>query len=175
MDRFAENLIKKWKEASLDREKILEITRDALKDPHKFKKLFPYLHEGKDLSTITLKDVIIYRDQNITIARVKIDKGFQFPPHNHRVWAVIGVDQGEEENIFFKKDEEHGLKEVGRKRIRAGEVMSLDKDIIHSMQNAFEGYTYGIHIYGGDFLSNWQERKRWDPDTFEEVSCKDPN
>ena len=62
-------------------------------------------------------------------------------PHNHNMWAVIGVYGGREDNIFWRrcKDEANGLIEAaGAKSIGPKEVRPLGDDIIHSLPERCE-------------------------------------
>ena len=40
----------------------------------------------------------------------------KFKPHDHRMWAVIGIYGGHEQNIFYNRAE-HGLKHHGTKEL----------------------------------------------------------
>jgi predicted metal-dependent enzyme (double-stranded beta helix superfamily) len=90
-------------------------------------------------------------------------------PHNHNMWAVIGVYAGAEDNIFWRRLPEGPAGHVeaaGAKSLRARDCTVLGKDIIHSVTNPLGRLTGAIHIYGGDFLA--QERSEWEPETLEE-------
>ena len=87
-------------------------------------------------------------------------------PHNHEMWAVIGVYGGREDNIFWRRlpggqgerIEARGAKSLGEK-----DVVPLGRDIIHSVTNPVSRLTGAIHIYAGDFFT--VERSEWDPET----------
>ena len=90
-------------------------------------------------------------------------------PHNHNMWAVIGVYGGREDNIFWRrcKDNCHGLIEAaGAKSIGPAEVRPLGPEIIHSVTNPTAKFTGAIHVYGGNFFTT--ERSEWDPEKLEE-------
>ena len=60
-----------------------------------------------------------------------------FKPHNHRMWAVIGIYCGREDNIFWRRIrgrggriEAAGAQALGDRRRRAAR-----RDIIHSVTN----------------------------------------
>src|SRR5688572_15852887 len=87
-------------------------------------------------------------------------------PHNHNMWAVIGMYDGREDNIFWRriKDEAGGKVEAaGAKALSTGECATLGPDIIHSVTNPIARFTGAIHIYGGDFFN--EARSEWDPET----------
>ena len=90
-------------------------------------------------------------------------------PHNHNMWAVIGVYGGREDNIFWRrcKDDPLGRVEAaGAKSLGPHDVRPLGADIIHSVTNPTSKFTGAIHIYGGDFFA--VERSEWDPENLEE-------
>jgi len=90
-------------------------------------------------------------------------------PHNHKVWAVIGVYEGREDNIFWrrlKSPDNNKIEAAGAKSIGAGEVASLGKDLIHSVSNPISRFTRAIHVYGGNFFEI--ERSEWEPMTLTE-------
>ena len=85
-------------------------------------------------------------------------------PHDHRMWAVIGVYQGLEHNELFVRAEGGGLENVDHFTVGAGEVRTLDPSTIHSVQARGDRYLGAIHVYGGDLFgtprSTWSRRRR---------------
>ena len=81
-------------------------------------------------------------------------------PHDHRMWAVIGVYQGLEHNELFVRAEGGGLDSVDRFTVGAGDVRTLDPSTIHSVQARGDRYLGAIHVYGGDLFgtpcSTWR-------------------
>ena len=86
-------------------------------------------------------------------------------PHDHQMWALIGIYTGREDNILWQ-DSEHGIEACGANCLFEGDVATLEKDAIHSVTNPLPRFTGGIHIYGGDFFAT--ERRQWDPETLTE-------
>ena len=86
-------------------------------------------------------------------------------PHNHTMWAVIGIYGGREDNIFWRKSE-NGLEAAGAEALSRGDAAPLGKDIVHSVTNPIEKITAALHVYGGDFFA--PGRSEWDPETLEE-------
>jgi predicted metal-dependent enzyme (double-stranded beta helix superfamily) len=80
-------------------------------------------------------------------------------PHDHRMWAVIGVYQGLEHNELFVRAEGRGLESVDRFTVAAGEVRTLDPSTIHSVQARGDRYLGAIHVYGGDLFGT--PRSTW--------------
>jgi predicted metal-dependent enzyme (double-stranded beta helix superfamily) len=111
----------------------------------------------------------LHVSDELTVINVIWAPGMTIMPHNHNMWAVIGVYGGREDNIFWRrcKDEPNGLVEAaGAKSIGPKEVRPLGDDIIHSVTNPTLSFTAAIHVYGGNFFE--EERSEWDPLTLEE-------
>ena len=90
-------------------------------------------------------------------------------PHNHRMWAVIGIYTGREDNIFWRRVpslEGDKLEAAGVKALCARNVVNLGHDIVHSVINPIPRLTGAIHVYGGDFFG--VPRSEWDPETLRE-------
>lgn len=89
-------------------------------------------------------------------------------PHNHnRIWAVIGIYTGREDNIFWRRVPSRGgqVEAVGAKSLCEKDAKPLGPDI-HSVTNPIGRLTGAIHAYGGDFFG--PGRSEWDPDTLRE-------
>jgi predicted metal-dependent enzyme (double-stranded beta helix superfamily) len=86
-------------------------------------------------------------------------------PHNHLMWAVIGIYAGREDNIFWRRlpDEPGRIEAAGAKSLGPGDAEPLGRDIIHTVTNPLPRLTGAIHVYGGDFFA--VARSEWDPET----------
>ena len=104
----------------------------------------------------------IYRARDLTILHAAVTPGFESPRHNHTMWAVIGVVEGQEDNTFYRRGE-GGIEEVGRTSITAGDAQVLAPDVIHRIANHQAVPLHAIHVYGGDLLGT--ERAMWDDET----------
>jgi predicted metal-dependent enzyme (double-stranded beta helix superfamily) len=90
-------------------------------------------------------------------------------PHDHRMWAVIGVYTGREDNIFWRRipGDPHGRVEAaGARALCVGDAEPLGHGIIHSVTNPIPRLSGAIQIYGGDFFA--AERSEWDAETLQE-------
>jgi predicted metal-dependent enzyme (double-stranded beta helix superfamily) len=108
----------------------------------------------------------LYRSDTLTILNVVWGKRMTIMPHDHRMWAVIGVYTGREDNIFWRRlpGEVGGRVEAaGAKSLGECCAEPLGHDIIHSVTNPLGHLTGAIHVYGGDFYG--VERTEWDPET----------
>ncbi|OEE85338.1 hypothetical protein A1OQ_18070 [Enterovibrio norvegicus FF-162] len=91
------------------------------------------------------------------------------PAHNHNLWAVVGVYEGREDHIFWRRNDEQAASEicaVGAATLAPGEVLSMDTNAIHSVLNPTDLFTGGIHIYSGNFFET--PRSGWDPMSLQE-------
>jgi predicted metal-dependent enzyme (double-stranded beta helix superfamily) len=104
----------------------------------------------------------LYHSPELTILNVVWAPYMTIYPHNHRMWAVIGVYTGREDNIFWRnkggKVEAAGAQALGER-----DAVPLGPDIIHSVTNPIPRLTGALHVYGGDFFA--VERSEWDPET----------
>lgn len=111
----------------------------------------------------------IYRSPILSVLNVVWAPGMIVMPHNHRMWAVIGVYGGREDNIFWRRiamTGEHQLDAAGARSIAASDAQQLGEDIIHSVANPTSKLTGAIHVYGGDFFA--AHRSEWDAETLSE-------
>jgi len=75
-----------------------------------------------------------HHSPELTIIQVVWTPGLVAWPHDHRMWAVIGLYGGREDNTFYRRAPE-GLAAVGDRRLEGGEVAVLGPDVIHSVEN----------------------------------------
>jgi predicted metal-dependent enzyme (double-stranded beta helix superfamily) len=108
----------------------------------------------------------IHSSAELTIMKVIWAPGMSIPPHNHHMWAAIGIYGGEEINSFYRRTGS-AIEDSGGRHIREGESLLLGEATIHAVTNPVtRSHTGAIHIYGGDFLN--VERSLWDPETLVE-------
>jgi predicted metal-dependent enzyme (double-stranded beta helix superfamily) len=107
----------------------------------------------------------LHNADNLTILRVAWTPGMALNPHEHRMWAVIGMYGGQEDNAFYRRAPD-GLVTAGGKEVAAGDVLVLGDDVIHSVANTRREFAVALHVYGGDFFS--PGRSEWDFETHTE-------
>jgi predicted metal-dependent enzyme (double-stranded beta helix superfamily) len=107
----------------------------------------------------------LYHSPELTILNVVWAPYMTIYPHNHRMWAVIGVYTGREDNIFWKKSGKR-VEAAGAQALSERDAVPLGQDIIHSVTNPIPRLSGAIHVYGGDFFG--VERSEWDPETLAE-------
>ena len=109
--------------------------------------------------------VALHHSSELTIFKVVWTPGLVTFPHDHRMWAVIGLYGGREDNTFYRRAPE-GLAPAGGRQLERGDVAVLGKAVIHAVTNPLREFTGAIHIYGGDFFTT--PRSDWDPETMQE-------
>ena len=109
----------------------------------------------------------LHNSADLTVLRVAWTPGMKLNPHNHNMWAVIGLYGGVEDNSFYRRDAERGLVASGGKEVPAGDVLVLGDDVIHAVANTRQQYAVALHVYGGDFFDT--DRSEWDWETFTEA------
>jgi predicted metal-dependent enzyme (double-stranded beta helix superfamily) len=107
----------------------------------------------------------LHNAADLTILRVAWTPGMALNPHEHRMWAVIGMYGGQEDNAFYRRAPV-GLEPAGGRELPAGDVLVLGDDVIHSVANTRREFAVALHVYGGDFFS--VGRSEWDFGTYEE-------
>jgi len=109
----------------------------------------------------------LYRSPKLTILNFAWAPCMSLMPHNHQMYAVIGIYSGREDNLFWRRTET-GIEAAGAKSLGAGDVATLGRNIIHSVLNPIGKMTTAIHVYGGDFFEPDEPRSEWDHETLEE-------
>ena len=105
----------------------------------------------------------------LTVLNVVWPPKMTIMPHNHTMWAVIGIYTGREDNILWRRLEGgdgRRIEAAGAKSLSEKDTAPLGRDIIHSVTNPIPRLTGAIHVYGGDFFG--AERSEWDPETLRE-------
>ena len=112
----------------------------------------------------------LHHAPDLTILNVVWGPYMTVRPHNHLMWAVIGIYTGRENNIFWRRlpDDAAGrIEAAGAKSLGERDAEPLGRDIIHTVTNPLDRLTGAIHVYGGDFFAT--PRNEWDPETLVEA------
>jgi predicted metal-dependent enzyme (double-stranded beta helix superfamily) len=157
LDRFIEDLKRANREG--DRQRAVdEVLTRAVSEPARVVAALGEprvaglnaLHHGRDLTVI-----------NVVWAPLMI-----LLPHNHNMWASIGIYTGREDNIVWKRNGPV-VEATGAASLSEKEVFPLPEDAVHSVSNPIRRLTGAIHVYGGDFFAT-AGRSEWDPETLRE-------
>lgn len=155
-DRFIQDCIAAVKEGQAA---VREVVKSAVADPSG---VIAELGEPQHAGITTL-----YRAVDLTIINFAWAPCMSLMPHNHQMFAVIGIYSGREDNIFWKRNEA-SIEAAGAKSLGVGDVATLGRDIIHSVLNPIGKMTTAIHVYGGDFFNPMERRSEWDHETLTE-------
>jgi Predicted metal-dependent enzyme of the double-stranded beta helix superfamily len=111
---------------------------------------------------------LLHHTPELTVINVVWAPGMQIFPHDHRMWAAIGIYTGTEDNSFYRRSgpAPAGIEPSGGKRLQPGDTTLLGESTVHSVANPTREPTGAIHIYGGDFVN--QPRSQWLAPAFSE-------
>lgn len=158
-----------------DRDRFVADCQSALKDASPERAVREVVARAVDDPSAVLKGLgepaqggvqLIHKAPDLTIINAIWSKFMTIMPHNHEMWAVIGVYTGREDNIFWRRiaDETGGrIEAAGAKALGVRDAVPLGKDIIHSVTNPIPRLSGAIHVYGGDFFGI--DRSEWNPET----------
>jgi len=120
------------------------------------------------LPTTRAELVPLYASEQLSVLKVIWAPGMRFRPHDHLMWAAIGLYGGQEDNSFYRRTAD-GITPSGGRSLRTGDVALLGDDTIHSVANPRRTYTGAIHVYGGN-ITNQPGRSEWDEGDGREVA-----
>jgi predicted metal-dependent enzyme (double-stranded beta helix superfamily) len=111
---------------------------------------------------------LLHHAADLTVLHVVWAPKMDIYPHDHRMWAAIGIYAGQEDNAFYRRSGagQRTLTQSGAKRLSRGDTAVLGQDTIHAVTNPYDRLTGAIHVYGGDFVN--QPRSQWGPGPVEE-------
>ncbi|MFI4933530.1 MAG: hypothetical protein ACHP7N_02835 [Caulobacterales bacterium] len=139
---------------------VLDLMRAAVAEPEALKAAITPL-DGK----VGVLDAPIFRSADMLVLNVTLRPRVLSIPHDHTMWAVIGIYQGQENNTFYRRAGA-GLEKTNHREVVAGEAILLGADVIHAIENPLAAPTLGLHVYGGDLLA--AKRSMWSPHTGQE-------
>ncbi len=120
----------------------------------------------KDLGEPELAGVhTLHKADDLTVLNLVWGPGMDLHPHDHRMWAVIGIYGGQEDNTFWSRSA-GGLARQRMKTLVRGDAVPLGENVIHSVKNPLGQCTAALHVYGGNFFDT--PRSEWDPETLTE-------
>jgi len=157
LERFIEDCVSANKESDAQ-SAVAEVLARAVSEPGAV---------IEALGEPTRADVeVLFRSETLSIFNAVWTPRMNFMPHEHLMWANIGIYTGREDNILWRRESE-GIKAFGAEALFQKDVCELRPDAVHSVTNPLRRFTGGIHIYGGDLFS--AHRSQWDPETLEEA------
>jgi len=160
--------VEECKSALSEGQKALrELVLEAVADPSS---IVSELGEPAKAGVYTL-----YHGDDLTVINFVWAPCMTLLPHNHNMFAVIGIYHGREDNIFWRRIDDgagkgtgSGIEAAGAESLEPGQAATLGRDIIHSVANPILKLTSAIHVYGGDFFNPPEARSQWDHETLVE-------
>src|SRR5262249_10270895 len=67
---------------------------------------------------------VMHRSHQLTILNVTLPPRMRGHPHDHNMWAIVGLYEGQEDNSFFRRSD-RGLAPVNARSVMPGEVILL--------------------------------------------------
>ncbi len=117
----------------------------------------------------------LYNGDDLTVINFVWAPCMTLMPHNHNMFAIIGIYSGREDNMFWRRigdgagiDQCPGIEAAGADSMGPGQVATLGRDIIHSVANPLTKLTSAIHVYGGNFFNPPEPRSQWGHETLVE-------
>jgi predicted metal-dependent enzyme (double-stranded beta helix superfamily) len=154
-DAFLEDCVAATREAE-PRRAIKEVLERAVADPAAIARALPPQRSG-----ITK----LLESPELTVLHVVWAPGMSFGPHDHRMWAAIGIYSGGEDNSFYRRQGDT-LVASGGTRLEPRDVTLLGGDTIHAVANPTGEFAGAIHVYGGNLFAT--ERSEWRGEPFRE-------
>ena len=107
----------------------------------------------------------LFTSDDVTVMNVVWGPRMYIGPHDHRMWACIGIYGGREDNQLYRRADGSIVSSGGRS-LEVGQTITMGDAAVHSVHNPLDSLTAAIHVYGGAFLT--QPRSQWDPATLTE-------
>src|SRR2546429_9114286 len=81
---------------------------------------------------------VLHRSPDLTVLSVVVRAGLPpTPPHDHRMWALVGIYGGQEDNAFFRRADT-GLVESGGRSLKVSDTLAMGDDAIHAIRNPLD-------------------------------------
>lgn len=106
-----------------------------------------------------------FRSDELTVLHLVWPPDADLAPHDHGMWAAIGLYGGREDNHFCRRRDDGRVDPTGGRTLLEGDVVGLGPDIVHRVVNPTREWTGAIHVYGGDFFAT--PRTSWSPPTMD--------
>jgi predicted metal-dependent enzyme (double-stranded beta helix superfamily) len=140
-------------------QRVEALIKEAISHPNSVRAAFAEASNVEHQGPISFA----WRDANLSVADVTSPPGLRTPAHDHNMWAVIGVYDGQEFNRFYRY-EDGVLHEKGERLLKEGDVVVLGSEVVHAIANPLPVNSSAIHVYGGDLVTR-SNRSMWNPQT----------
>lgn len=100
-----------------------------------------------------------YQSETLTVLHVVWPPTVDLVPHNHLMWAAIGLYGGREDNRVFRSLPDGSLELRRTTTLLGGDTILLGDDAVHAVANPSREWTGAVHVYGGDFFRD--DKRMW--------------
>ena len=104
-------------------------------------------------------EVLLHVSPSLTIYHITLSPGVQYPPHNHRMDALVGIYRGSEANLMYTLTRGDRLAASTQHRVTAPSVIHMDAHAVHAVANMGAGRSGALHVYLGDLPA--MRRQLW--------------
>jgi len=119
---------------------------------NRFHALGGLVHEEED------DELLLHASPKLTIYRITLSPGVQYPPHNHLMDALVGIYWGGETNFIYPLAGEK-VDEPERQDFSAPSLMHMSSSTVHSVANTGSARSGALHVYLGDLPGT--DRQLW--------------
>jgi predicted metal-dependent enzyme (double-stranded beta helix superfamily) len=119
---------------------------------HRLHALGDLIHEADD------DEVLLNASDALTIYHITLTPGLEYPPHNHRMDALIGIYRGGETNFIYPESEGR-LQAADRRDVVAPAVVHMPAATVHSVANSGSARSGALHVYLGNLPAT--RRQMW--------------
>ena len=115
---------------------------------------------------------VLHRSPDLSVLSVVVPAGSPPSlPHDHHMWALVGIYGGQEDNQFFRRAA-GGLEARGGRSLLVSDTLAMGDDTVHAIRNPLgHSALAAIHVYGGDLLGT--ARSMWTVPGYEEQPYDD--
>ena len=158
VDAFLDDLHGACADASA-RHAVRDVVARAVSDPVALEQAFGPLVRGQSTA--------LFRSDDLLVLHIVWPPEISVAPHEHNLWAVMGIYRGVEDNTFFRRTEDGRIERHGTVRLEPRDTRIMGEDAIHAVDVPTLAPTGAIHVYGGDLIT--VERSEFDPVTGAEL------
>jgi predicted metal-dependent enzyme (double-stranded beta helix superfamily) len=131
---------------------VKEVVERAVSDPDSIEAAIGLPEDAPVFSTW-------FNGEELTVLHVVWPPGVDLFPHDHKMWAAIGLYGGREDNQFFRSLPGGDLEVRGGRTLHTRDTILLGDDTVHAVANPSREWTGAIHVYGGNYFVSG--RRMW--------------
>ena len=137
------------------RHAMRDVVARAVSEPDALAQVFGALVHGHS--------TVLHRSPDLLVLHIVWPPEISVEPHEHNLWAVMGIYRGVEDNTFYRRTDEGGIERQGTVRLEPRDTRIMGEEAIHAVDVPTLAPTGAIHVYGGDLFT--VARSEFDPAT----------